>query len=271
MSEEAMAEGLRRLAECIRAAARGDVGAVPEALPAEISDHGAAIGELFERIGAEVRAARLAAADLAGALDGVRAAHERSGAEAARQGTGVEAASERLRLLSERAGEIATAAETIDGIAAQTNLLALNASLEAARADREESRGFTLFAQEVRKLAERAGTSARDVVALIGQLQEEVTSAAHVMDELRQSVRDGAQGASRTAAQVTDVLRRGRNAEEALHRIRIPDPKAARAADELRRVRDQLMQTLEDLGSVPDGGEVAHVLAELAAVLPRPK
>lgn len=271
MSERATAEGVRRLAEVVRAAARGDIGPLPEEGPPGLQDLSAAVGELFERISAEVRSARDMAAELAKSLDAVRAAQERTGAEAARQGTGVEAASERLRLLSERAGEIAGAAEVIDGIAAQTNLLALNAALEAARADREESRGFTLFAQEVRKLAERAGTAARDVVAVIGQLQEEVASTAHVMDELRQGVRGGAEAASRTAAQLSDVLRRGRAAEEALHRIRIPDPRAARAAEELRRVRDQLMQTLEDLGTVPDGGEVAQVLQELAAVLPRQK
>jgi len=264
-----MAQGLRRLAECVRAAARGDIDPVPGDLPPELADLSAAVGELLERIGAEVRSARATADELTNALESVRAAQERTGADAARQGTGVEGASERLRLLSERAGEIASAAETIDGIAAQTNLLALNASLEAARADREESRGFTLFAQEVRKLAERAGTSARDVVALIGQLQEEVTSAAHVMDELRQGVRDGAGHASRTTVQLVDLLRRGRAATEALHRIRIPDPKVARAAEDLRRVRDQLVHTLEDLGSIPDGSEVADVLEELASLLPR--
>ena len=271
MKEAKVAEGARQLAQCVRAAVRGDIGPVPGDLPPELADLGAAVGELFERLGAEVRSARATADELTQALESVRAAQERSGAEAARQGTGVEGASERLRLLSERAGEIATAAETIDGIAAQTNLLALNAALEAARADREESRGFTLFAQEVRKLAERAGTSARDVVALIGQLQEEVTSAAHVMDDLRKGVRDGAQNASRTTVQVVDLLRRGRAATEALHRIRIPDPKAARAAEELRRVRDEIMQTLEDLGSVADGSEVANVLEELASLLPRSK
>lgn len=271
MSERDDSEAARRLAEVVRAAARGEIGQVPQDVPPGFRDLAAAVSELFERISAEVRSGRDTAAALAKALDSVRAAQERTGAEAARQGTGVEAASERLRLLSERAGEIAGAAEVIDGIAAQTNLLALNASLEAARADREESRGFTLFAQEVRKLAERAGLAARDVVAVIGQLQEEVASTAHVMDELRQGVRAGAESASRTAAQISDVLRRGRAAEEALHRIRIPDPRAAHAAEELRRVRDQLLATLEEIGTVPDGGEVAAVLDELAAVLPRHK
>lgn len=84
--------------------------------------------------------------------------------------------------ISTASGKIADIIGVIDSIAFQTNLLALNAAVEAARAG-EQGRGFAVVAAEVRSLAGRTATAAKEVKALIQDSSARVAEGSRLVDE----------------------------------------------------------------------------------------
>ncbi|RJG05697.1 chemotaxis protein [Noviherbaspirillum cavernae] len=89
----------------------------------------------------------------------------------------------------------------IDGIAFQTNILALNAAVEAARAG-EQGRGFAVVATEVRNLAQRSASAAKEIKELIGDSVEKIDAGSSLVDEAGQTMEEIVASVKR----VTDIM-----------------------------------------------------------------
>ncbi|WP_175885675.1 methyl-accepting chemotaxis protein [Burkholderia sp. BCC0044] len=97
--------------------------------------------------------------------------------------------------------KIADIIGVIEGIAFQTNILALNAAVEAARAG-EQGRGFAVVAGEVRSLAQRSATAAKEIRALIVDSVERVRNGSALVGQAGTTMGEILQAVAR----VTDIM-----------------------------------------------------------------
>ncbi|MCS5500579.1 methyl-accepting chemotaxis protein [Lysinibacillus sp. A4] len=112
---------------------------------------------------------------------------------------GMEVMSEKVSLtamvvqqLSDQSTEINRILQVINAIAGQTNLLALNAAIEAARAG-EHGKGFSIVAEEVRKLAEESAKSTSQIASIIDMVVREAAKASDAMQSVVLAVENNTQ------------------------------------------------------------------------------
>jgi methyl-accepting chemotaxis protein len=94
----------------------------------------------------------------------------------------VQAGAKKMKNLGDRSMEITSIVGTINSISERTNMLALNAAIEAARAG-EHGRGFSVVAEEVRKLAERTATASQEIGRLVQAIHAETNETVGAIEE----------------------------------------------------------------------------------------
>jgi methyl-accepting chemotaxis protein-2 (aspartate sensor receptor) len=99
---------------------------------------------------------------------------------------------------------IAEIISVIDSIAFQTNILALNAAVEAARAG-EQGRGFAVVATEVRNLAQRSASAAREIKTLIDASVRQVEQGTSQVDHAGATMGEIQQAIARVAQMVSEI------------------------------------------------------------------
>ncbi|WP_348994781.1 methyl-accepting chemotaxis protein [Achromobacter sp. HNDS-1] len=138
------------------AAGNQDLSSRTEQQAASLEETAASMEQLLSTVTSNADNARQANAMAAEASDVAR-----------RGGAAVQSAVATMREIAQDSGRIEDIVGVIDGIAFQTNILALNAAVEAARAG-EQGKGFAVVAGEVRSLAQRSASAAKEIKQLLG-------------------------------------------------------------------------------------------------------
>ena len=123
-----------------------------------------------------------------------------TGAQVERSNTALAQMQASMAEIKSSSEKVAKINRTIDEIAFQTNILALNAAVEAARAG-EAGKGFAVVAEEVRNLAQRAASAAKDTATLI---EESIGSSGEGARKLEQ-VADAIRGITQSASEVRNL------------------------------------------------------------------
>ncbi|WIF94018.1 methyl-accepting chemotaxis protein [Caminicella sporogenes] len=156
---------------------------------------------------------------------------------------------QKVNNLTNSVKEISSISEVISGISEQTNLLALNAAIEAARAG-EAGRGFSVVAEEIRKLAEQTSKSTDEINKLVVSINSDTNEVIHTSKNVEDFIKVQATSVENTVKSFGDMLQSMENIGPLMERT-------YERMDEMAKSKDEVLSRVMDVSAVTEENSAA--------------
>ncbi|MGB4593411.1 MAG: methyl-accepting chemotaxis protein [Coriobacteriia bacterium] len=194
----------------------------------QIADNSESVVRVAERTLGSAEEGMQAVADTAEGIEEIRVTTQQS--------------SDRILALGERSQEIGRVLTIIDEIAEQTKILALNAAIEAARAG-DAGKGFSVVAEEIRKLAESVTESTQEIGRVVREIQASTSALIMQTEKAAKKVNEGKNLAQNTQDALERIVSQVEETTDAAKQISI-------ATQQQRTASDQVVVSMKEIAVV---------------------
>ncbi|MDF1564257.1 MAG: HAMP domain-containing methyl-accepting chemotaxis protein [Deltaproteobacteria bacterium] len=151
-----------------------------------------------------------------------------------------------IEALGDKIAKIGSILEVIDEVADQTNLLALNAAIIAAQAG-EHGKGFAVVAEEIKDLAERTGSSTKEIADLISSVQDESHNAISAMERGVKRVDEGVRLAGEADLALRQILDSASKSTQMVKAIARATVEQSRGSKQVTGAISRIAETVQEI------------------------